>query len=212
MADLTRLAYQWLYTYHESWTPNLNGPNRLVPDPEADELLVPETSIDLKEHVTLSWLSADGTESDILIVSGTQNQTGVYQNAYGGAKDITQDTGLDGSQTDGSAKATVMLPASATQKSAISDAVADAYAVVFTGLANTDSETVNLAHKTVSGWQAIVSAECIIEQVWSDDMLTSPPERPDACDDEPLVGLDTDYGNRWWAVLNEDTTLALIAR
>jgi hypothetical protein len=210
--DLTRLAYQWLYVYHENWTPNLNGANRVVPDPDANELLVPETSIDLKEHVTLSWLAANDTQSDILIVSGTQNQTGVYQNAYGGVKDITQDLGLVGSQTDGSAKAVVNIPATATQKSDISDALSDSYTVMFTGKKDADGQTLNLAHQTADGWQPIVSAECIVTLPWSDDLFTNPPQRPETCAGQPLVGLDADYGNRWWVILNEDTKLALIAR
>jgi hypothetical protein len=212
LSDLTRLAYQWLYVYHESWTPNLNSPNRVIPDADANELLVPETTIDLKEHVTLSWLAANGTESDILIVSGTQNQTGVYQNAYGGPKDITVDTGLVGSQTDGNAKAAVNIPATATQKTDISDAVSDSYTVMFTGLQDADPQTLTLAHQTTDGWQAIVSAECIVALPWSDDLFTTTPERPDTCTGRPLVGLDVDYGNRWWVVLNQDTKLALISR
>lgn len=212
LTDLTRLAYQWLFVYHQNWTPNLNGVNRVVPDPEANKLLVPETSIDLKEHVTLSWLPADDTQSDILIVSGTQNQTGMYQNAYGGAKDISLDPGLAGSQTDGSAKATVNLPASATQKWDISDAVSDAYTVLFTGNSDSDPSTLNLAHKTAEGWQAIVSAECIVSLPWSDNLFISSPERPASCVEQPLVGLDTEYGNRWWVILQKDTQLALIRR
>jgi hypothetical protein len=210
--DLTRLAYQWLYVSHENWTPNLNSPNRVVPDPDTNELLVPETSIDLKEHVTLSWLPANDTQSDILIVSGTQNQTGMYQNAYGGDKDITQDTALVGSQTDGGAKAAVSLPTTATRKWDISDAVSDSYTVLFTGDKDTAPNTLNLAHETADGWQPIVSAECIVTLPWSDDIFTTTPERPEACAGEPLVGLDSDYGNRWWVILNEDTQLALITR
>ena len=212
LTDLTRLAYQWLFVYHQNWTPNLNGANRVIPDPEANELLVPETSIDLKEHVTLSWLPANDTQSDILIVSGTQNQTGMYQNAYGGIKDITQDSGLAGSQTDGSAKAAHPLPVTASQKWDLSDAVSDSYAVLFTGDQDTAAETLNLAHKTAEGWQALASTECIVSMAWSDDIFTNMPERPATCANAPLVGIDTDYGNRWWVILNQDATLALINR
>jgi hypothetical protein len=212
LMDLTRLAYQWLFVYHERWTPNLNSPYRAVPDEEANELIIPETSIDLKEYITLSWLTANETESDILIVSGTQNQTGMYQNAYGGTKDITVDTGLAGSQTDGSAKSAVTLPITASQKWDISDAVSDLYAVQFTGLASMDASTVNLAHKVAGNWQPITNTECIVELPWSDTMLDTAPNRPDNCANQPLVGVDNNYGNRWWVLLNQDTQLALIKR
>jgi hypothetical protein len=212
LMDLTRLAYQWLFVYHEKWTPNLNSPNRAIPDEAANELIIPETSIDLKEYITLSWLTANETESDILIVSGTQNQTGMYQNAYGGNKDITVDTGLARSQTDGSAKSAVTLPTTASKKWDISDAVSDTYAVQFTGVAKMDASTVNLAHKVAGIWQPITKAECIVELPWSDTMLDITPSRPDNCAEQPLVGVDNNYGNRWWVVLNQDTQLALIKR
>ena len=104
MNDLLRLAYQWLYQVHENWTPNLNSPVRIIPDYANNELLIPETTIDLKEHVTLSWQVSTGTASDVLIISGTQNQTGVYQDDYGVEKDIETESGLANSQTDGSTK------------------------------------------------------------------------------------------------------------
>ena len=130
--SLQSFAYQWLFVYHERWRPNLNSPYRAVPNGEANELIIPETYIDLKEYITLSWLTANETESDILIIGGTQNQTGMYQNAYGGNEDITVDAGLAGSQTDGSAKSVVTLTATASKKWDISDAVSDLYAVQFT--------------------------------------------------------------------------------
>lgn len=212
LMDLTRLAYQWLFVYHENWTPNLNSPYRAIPDEEANELIIPETTIDLKEHVTLSWLAANQTESDILIVSGTQNQTGMYQNAYGGEKDITAVTGLAASQTDGTAKSAVILPATATQEWDISNAVSDSYAVQFTGADTMDAGTVNLAHMVDGSWQAITSVECIVELPFSDSMFAQTPSRPESCANQPIVGLDTNYGNRWWTILNQDTKLALISR
>lgn len=212
LMDLTRLAYQWLFVHHENWTPNLNSPFRAIPDEEANELIIPETTIDLKEHVTLSWLAANQTESDILIVSGTQNQTGMYQNAYGGEKDITAVTGLAASQTDGTAKSAVNLPATATQEWDISNAVSDSYAVQFTGADTMDAGTVNLAHMVDGSWQAITSVECIVELPFSDSMFAQTPSRPESCANQPIVGLDTNYGNRWWTILNQDTKLALISR
>ncbi|WP_229748126.1 metallophosphoesterase family protein [Lacimicrobium alkaliphilum] len=212
--DLMRLAYQWLYIPHERWNPNLNSPLRVVPDYENDELLIPETTIDLKEHVTLSWLqSTEQTQTDILIVSGTQNQTGIYQGAYGGRKDIQQDNGLPMSQTDGNAKAPVQLPQAATQSWDISDAQADSYAIQFTGPEALEPQDLILASRSAEGdWQALTPEECIVEMGWTDDLLSAPPARPDGCGDTPLVGLDTTYGNRWWVVLNRDAELALISR
>jgi len=212
LTDLTRLAYQWLFVFHQNWTPNLNSPYRAVPDADANELIIPETTIDLKEHVTLSWLAANDTESDILIISGTQNQTGMYQNAYGGEKDITVDSGLAFSQTDGSAKAAVTLPVAANKSWDISAALSDTYTAQFTGVDSLDENTVNLAHKIDGNWQAIATVECIINLPWSDTMFDNVPTRPDSCAGQPLVGLDTDFGNRWWTVLNQDTQLALIKR
>lgn len=52
-----RLGYQFLFQYHQNWTPNLNGNNRLVPLNES-EVEIPETTIDLKELVTMSWQRA----------------------------------------------------------------------------------------------------------------------------------------------------------
>ena len=143
--------------------PNLNRPYRAVTNGEANELIIPETSIDFKEYITLSWLTANETESDILIIGVALNQTGMYQNACGGNKDITVDTGLAGSQTDGSAKSVVTSPATASKKWNISDAVSDLYAVQFTGVATMHASTFNLAHKVAANWSLITNAECIVE-------------------------------------------------
>jgi hypothetical protein len=212
LSDLTRLAYQWLFVYHENWTPNLNSPYRAIPDETANELVIPETTIDLKEHVTLSWAAADETASDILIVSGTQNQTGMYQNAYGGLKDITTESGLNASQTDGSAKAAIILPSTATHSWDISNVLSDSYVVQFTGPESIAANTVNLAKKVNGVWQPITDVECLVGLTWSDTMLNTAPSRADNCTDQPLVGVDLDYGNRWWVILNADTQLALINR
>ncbi|WP_158967653.1 metallophosphoesterase [Paraglaciecola sp. L3A3] len=207
--DLMRLSFQWLFQYHESWSPNLNSSARVIPDYDNDEMIIPETTIDLKEHVTLSWMPADGTASDILIVSGTQNQTGVYQDDYGVTKDIEADTGLTLSQTDGSAKQAMVLPATATQSWDISNAVADAYAVSFTAPETIDASTVQLASYN-NDWAAIAPAECVVTQAWDESFLTQTPSRDAACSDYPLVGYDSEFGNRWWVVLTADAELALI--
>ncbi|MBU3002140.1 metallophosphoesterase family protein [Paraglaciecola arctica] len=207
--DLVRLAFQWLYQYHESWSPNLNSAARVIPDYDNDEMIIPETTIDLKEHVTLSWTPADNTASDILIISGTQNQTGTYQDDYGVVKDIEADTGLALSQTDGTEKQPVALPTSASKSWDISSAVADSYAVRFTAPETTDAALVTLAQKG-SDWEAIAPAECIVDAPWNESYLIQAPTRDASCSDLPLVGYDSAFGNRWWVVLNADTELALI--
>ena len=75
-----------------------------------------------------------------------------------------------------------------------------------------DTSTVNLAHKVAGSWSPITNVECIVELPWSDTMLYIATNRPDNCTDQPLVGLDNNYGNRWWVLLNRDTQLALIKR
>ncbi len=211
LTDLTRLAYQWMYQFHESWTPNLNGEQRIIPNTVDNVLDIPETTIDLKEHVTLSWTPATtDTLSDILIVSGTQNQTGVYQGDYGETKDILTDAGLPGSTTDASsAKTPVVLPASATRNWNISDAVADAYAVEFKGAENLTADNAQLASLKASQWQPLTSGNCVTAGRWLKSYLQTPPVRPAECASQPLVGYDAGE-NTWWTVLNRDAELALI--
>ncbi|WP_299597263.1 metallophosphoesterase [uncultured Microbulbifer sp.] len=210
--DLMRLAYQWLYQYHESWTPNLNSPLRAAPDYESDELIIPETTIDLKEHVTLSWLAAtEETVSDILVVSGTQNQTGIYQDDYGVLKDIEVDSGLAMSTPDGGAKPPVVLPETATRSWDISTAVADRYALAFTGPDGAD-ESLILAVQSGGQWQPLAEEGCVLEVSWQDSFLSSAPERAAGCDGQPLVGFDSAEPNQWWAVMQRDAELALVAR
>ncbi|MCD8520694.1 MAG: metallophosphoesterase [Saccharospirillaceae bacterium] len=213
LTDLTRLAYQWMYQYHESWTPNLNGEHRVIPNTVDNVLDIPETTIDLKEHITLSWTPATAkTLSDILIISGTQNQTGVYQGDYGEAKDIRTDSGLPGSTTDASlAKAPVVLPATATRSWNISDAVADAYAVEFKGSEKLSAESAQLASLNGDQWQALTSTNCIATGRWLESYLQTPPVRAAECANQPLVGYDA-AENTWWTVLNRDAELALITR
>ncbi|MCW8125325.1 metallophosphoesterase family protein [Microbulbifer halophilus] len=210
--DLMRLAYQWLFQYHESWTPNLNGPQRAVPDTDSDSLIIPEATIDLKEHITLSWLPAgDDTISDILIVSGTQNQTGVYQDDYGAPGDIEADSGLPASSTDGGAKPPVELPDYATKSWNIGDAVADPYALSFSGPEDAGESPV-LAIKEAGDWRALAPEECLVQAGWQQSYLDTAPERAAGCGDWPLAGFDPAQDNRWWAVLQRDAELALVER
>ncbi|MEP4889558.1 MAG: metallophosphoesterase [Aliiglaciecola sp.] len=218
--DLVRLAYQWLFQVHESWSPNLNAAYRVVPDYDNDEMIIPETTIDLKEHVTLSWTAAtEETSSDILIISGTQNQTGMYQDDYGLEKDIEVDTGLAYSLSgpnldsleEGEAKPVVSLPSSATKSWDISNAVSDQYAVEFMVPDSVDVNTVELGRK-LDSWAAITPSECVIDGAWDDTFLTAPPIRDTACSDYPLVGFSAELGNLWWVVLTSDAEIALIAK
>ena len=212
-ADLMRLAYQFLFQYHESWTPNLNGRDRLRPSADPFEVEVPETTIDMKEHVTLSWLeSADDTASDVLIVSGTQQQTGTFSSAYGAAKDIEVDAGLPGSQPDGSAKTPVQLPPRATKKWDLADAVSDPYVLQFTASDGLKPSDHTLARKVDGKWQPLVTESCMLDVPFGESMLQTAPVRAAGCEGQPLVGYDKSFGNRWWAVLDSDVEVALIRK
>ncbi|MBL7249985.1 metallophosphoesterase family protein [Alloalcanivorax marinus] len=212
--ELARLAYQFLFQMNESWTPNLNAENRVVPNASDDAVLdIPETTIDLKELVTMSWQEAGtDTASDVLIVSGTQNQTGTYSSAYGAAKDLETDTGLPGSQPDGTAKQPHTLPATASKDWDLATAVSDAYGLTFDAADNLDPAALTLGWRTADGWQAVTPAECVVEQPFNSAFLSSAPTRPAACADQPLVGFDADHGHRWWVVMQRDAELALINR
>lgn len=210
MNDLLRLAYQWLYQVHENWTPNLNSPVRIIPDYANNELLIPETTIDLKEHVTLSWQVSTDTASDVLIISGTQNQTGVYQDDYGVEKDIETESGLANSQTDGSTKQAIVLPSTASKDWDISTALSDPYAVQFTGAEAFDAAAVTLGILDNGEWQPIAPVNCVMDSAWTDSYLVEPPVRDAECEDYPLTGYDSAFGNRWWVVLTRDAEIALI--
>lgn len=212
VTDLMRLGYQFLFQYHESWTPNLNGNERLVPLNES-EVEIPETTIDLKELVTMSWQQGDSeTASDILIVSGTQNQTGTYSSAYGAVKDIETMVGLPASQPDGTAKQPHTLPAGASKDWDLATAVADAYGLTFDAPEGSDVDSLTLGVRTADGWQPLASAECLVEGPFDGGYLSTPPTRPDTCADQPLVGVDPDHGRRFWTVLQQDAELALLRR
>ncbi|HEX5678977.1 MAG TPA: metallophosphoesterase [Alcanivorax sp.] len=212
VTDLMRLGYQFLFQYHQPWTPNLNGANRLVPLNDT-EVEIPETTIDLKELVTMSWQQGSAeTASDILIISGTQNQTGTYSSAYGAVKDIETMVGLPGSQPDGTAKQPHTLPATASKEWDLATAVSDAYGLTFDAPEGSDVDSLNLGVRTAEGWQPLARADCLVEGPFDGGYLTTPPTRPDACADQPLVGVDPDHGRRFWAVLQQDAELALLRR
>jgi hypothetical protein len=212
--DLVRLAYQYMFRDHRPWDPNLNRNERVLPADDEFLVEVPPTTIDLKEHITLSWLpKARETISDILIVSGTQVQSGVYSGAYGEEKDIETDTGHDRSQPDGTAKQPHTLPVTATKSWDAGSAVADLYTLQFDGGRSIDSEKVTLGFYKDGNWKPFTIDECVIRQAYDTEYLHGQTTlRSEICNGEPMVGYDSSYGNRWWVVLNSDAEVALIEK
>lgn len=212
--DLMRLAYQFLFQFHQRWTPNLNGNQRIIADPDHPQLVrVPATTIDMKEHVTLSWLDAEpGTVSDILIVSGTQIQTGTYSSAFGAEKNIETEPGLPNSQPDGGRKLPVVLPANATRQWDLVEAKSDKYVIRFDAPDTLDFSDTVLGYRTSDGgWQALVSGECVLSASYDSSFLNETWEHlKEGCERSPLVGRVPGQQERWWAVLDQDLELALI--
>lgn len=210
--DLMRLAYQYLFQFHQRWTPNLNGNNRIVADPEhPGRVLVPATTIDLKKHLTLSWADTEsGTLSQVLIVSGTDNQAGVYSSGFGAHKNIETDEGLPGSQPDGRPKAPHKLPAGAGRSWDLRTSVSDSFVVRFDSppsIANT-KETILGFRNQHSGWQPLGTPECVIRGAYQASYLKNPPVRHESCTNQTLLGVD---GGHWWAVLDSNTELAILS-
>ncbi|WP_295893252.1 metallophosphoesterase [uncultured Vibrio sp.] len=222
MNDLTRLSYQFLFTKNSSWDPNLNAANRLLPGENGEDdfgsrkgnVIIPATTIDMKKHVTLSWETKDAnTESDILIVSGMQNHGGTYQNSHGGEKDLTSDTGMDGSQPDGTAKGPHDLPYSATQDWDSTKIIGDNYGIEFKAGNNIQDHNVILGQRINGKWSPITPAHCVIDLPWDEDFANNPPQLPSSnCSDYPVVGYDSNYGNLWWTIVNKDVEVSLIRR
>ncbi|MBU2886203.1 metallophosphoesterase [Gilvimarinus agarilyticus] len=211
LMDLTRLAYQWLFQVHESWTPNLNSAARIIPNFETEELVIPETTFDLKEHVTLSWLPAANTASEILLISGTQNQTGVYQDDYGVPLDIEAATGLPLSSATGTEKPAVVLPPTASKEWDLATAVSDTYAVSLQLSDDHSDSEHTLAWKIDGHWTEVVSHDCRVEGAFDEAFLNEAPTRLESCRTEPVAGFDTDR-QLWWVLLNQDIELALITQ
>lgn len=219
MNDLQRLAYRFLFTKNQGWDPNLNAQNRIVEgDNDFDDtgarkgtVVVPATTIDMKKHVTLSWVRANAnTVSDRLIVSGMQVHGGVYQSAYGATKDLTTDVGLDGSQPDGTAKQPHSLPSTATQDWNVEAIIGDRYGIQFTANTEILAEDVLLGQLVEGDWQPIAPARCVVQAAWDESYVDALPTI--GCEDYPLVGYDSQYGNRWWTVADRDVEIALIQR
>ena len=105
----------------------------------------------------------------------------------------------------------MILPATATESWDISDAVSAPYAVAFTASAGVSGGSVILAQHNGEDWQPLADASCIIDGMWLESYVDTPPARDGACAEQPLLGYDSD-DNIWWTVLNEDAELALISR
>lgn len=220
MNDMLRLSQQFMFTQNKAWDPNLNAKNRVIAGERGEDehgsekgnLVVPATTIDMKKHVTLSWLPADEhTQSDIAIISGMDVHTGTYQSAYGAIKNLRQDSGLDDSQPDGTKKLPhTALPSAASQEWDMTNSKGDSFGLEFTSSENLDNGNSLLAHKVNGQWQALTSAECVIDTPWDEDFLANPPARKPVCTDQLLVGYDNQFGHRWWVILHSDSTVALI--
>lgn len=209
--DLMRLGYQYLFQYHEAWTPNLNGNERLRM--AEDEVEIPATTIDLKKHVTLSWQAKEAdTASSVLLVSGVQNQNGIYLSTWGAVKNIETDAGLPGSQPDGSAKPAYPLPMNASRQWDIANSHSDRYALSLRVPEALKDQALTLATRTAGKWVPLTSANCIVDGGFDEAYLATAVTRAAGCENQPLVGFDAEAGNGiWWAVADRDLEVALIA-
>lgn len=211
VTDLARLGYQYLFQYHQAWTPNVNGNERLRIS--GDSVQIPETTIDLKEHVTLSWMpKEDATASSVLLISGLQNQNGIYLGTWGALKSSPGKlaAGFPQSQPDGSAKAEHALPAYASQAWDIEGTRADPYAMSLQVPAALASQSVVLGYRDGDTWTAMSSASCVVSGGFDAAYLETPPTRPAGCDDAFVVGHDTAGDGLWWAIADRDIEVALI--
>ena len=208
--DMARLLYQYMFQYHQPWSPNLNGDQRIIINEEEAKILVPETTIDVKKHLTLSWIpKTEETISDILIVNGTQIHTGIYTNADGMIKDIETDSGYIGSQPNGSAKGPVELNGNATKDWNLENAVSDRYVLQFTK-ADYASEYATIGFYNGTDWVPFTSSRCFVRGAYDPNMITEVSSKLDeTCRREHIVGIDE---NSWWIVLNSDMEVALIEK
>lgn len=209
--DLMRLGYQYLFQYHEAWTPNLNGNQRLRM--AEDEVEIPATTIDLKKHVTLSWQAKEAdTASSVLLVSGMQNQNGIYLSTWGAVKNIETDPGLPGSQPDGSAKPAYPLPMNASKQWDIANSHSDRYALSLRVPETLKGQMLTLAARAAGKWVPLTAANCIVDGGFDEAYLAANVTRAAGCENQPLVGFDAATGHGiWWAVADRDLEVALIA-
>ncbi|OEE55607.1 hypothetical protein A146_19030 [Vibrio splendidus FF-500] len=206
-------AQNYLYQGHAAWSPNFNAKERVLQD-ESDEnnFIIPATSMDMKKHVTLSWdhQTSSDTLSDILVISGMTTHTGTYQNAKGGELDIEVDDGIKTTEDDWEKPVELNLPSHATKEWDITKQAAVSYAIEFDlpELENLDSVALHI--KLADQWQAMSSAECIINEAYDERFLEALPMPDTGCNsDDYIVGYDEDK-HAFWAVLHDDAELVLM--
>lgn len=74
-----------------------------------------------------------------------------------------------------------------------------------------DLEGMDPATKCNDGtWEILAEPECWIEGACSGQYLQDAPVRADVCASFPVVGYDSQYDGRWWAVMNQDAEIALV--
>lgn len=219
--EMESMMYRYIFQRHASYSPNLNNSQRArvinvgTPDEEVE---VRETTIDLKKQVLLNWQAkGSATLSDELIISGISGQDGTYINPYGAAKDITTETGLPGSYGNGTelGKAPVVLPAHAEQGWALTDdKVGDSYVVEFVAPAGRTAANSTIARydTATQAWVPLASASCVSALAYQTGYLTaSPTDVGPACGNTNVVGFNASTG-AFWARLNRDDRLAIVAR
>ncbi|AOS78116.1 MULTISPECIES: metallophosphoesterase family protein [Hydrogenophaga] len=219
--EMESMMYRYIFQRHQSYSPNLNNSQRArivnvgAPDEEVE---VRGTTIDLKKQVLLNW-QAKGTAtlSDELIISGINGQDGTYIDPYGAVKDIAADTGLPGSYGNGTelGKAPVVLPAHANKGWALADdKVGDSYVVEFmapTGR-NASNSAIARHDTTTKAWVPLASAACVSAMAYQTNYLTAQPADVNAaCGNTTVVGFNANNG-AFWARLNRDERLAIVAR
>lgn len=212
--------YRWLYIDHASWNPNLNNSQRVrivnegTPD---EELEIRETTIDMKKHVTLSWVDGwANSQSQALIVSGLQGQDGVYLDARGNPKDITSAIGLPGSFGNGSeqGKQPVTLPDNRVNSNSnlLDDVAGDDYVLKFGIPEGQDPASLILARwNGTDAWIPVVSSECLSQSTYQSTWLSALPLDVSS-DCESVAGVSEETNPHFWARLNQEGTFALIAR
>lgn len=212
--------YRWLYIDDASWNPNLNNSQRvrMVNAGTADEELeIRETTIDMKKHVTLSWVDGwGGSQSPALIVSGLQGQDGAYLDTKGNLKDITAETGLAGSFGDGSeqGKQPVTLPAGRVNSNfnLLDDAGGDDYVLEFSVPEGLDPANLMLARwNDTDAWVPVVSTECLSQSTYQSTYLSAlPVDVNSGC--TSVAGVIDGDDSHFWARLNHEGAFALVPR
>lgn len=220
--EMESMMYRYMFIRDQSYSPNLNNSQRarvINAGTPSEEVEVRETTIDLKKQVTLSWQAASGaTLGDELFVSGISGQDGTYIDAYGRPKNLRTDMGLPGSYGNGTEQVKLpvaALPAHAGQGWALrEDTVGDTYVVELAAPAGRNATNSALARydATAKAWVPLVARDCVSRQTYTTAYLAALPVDVDAaCGNTTVVGFDATHGS-YWARLNRDDRLAVIAR